>query len=80
MATRDAMLGVVCVAALAGAASAQPRPAEPTDDAPRPPSYAIYPTQRIPLRFDHRRHLSLPGVTCEGCHSRAARMSCTSTG
>jgi hypothetical protein len=77
MATRDAMLGVVCVAALAGAASAQPRPAEPTDDAPRPPSYAIYPTQRIPLRFDHRRHLSLPGVTCEGCHSRAATSTST---
>ncbi|MBL8681269.1 MAG: hypothetical protein JNK05_18975 [Myxococcales bacterium] len=36
------------------------------------PSRAIYPTQRIPLRFDHRQHLAIGGVTCERCHRDAA--------
>lgn len=37
----------------------------------RGPSRAIVPTQPIPLRFDHRRHLAIGGVTCERCHSDA---------
>jgi hypothetical protein len=37
------------------------------------PSRAIYPTQRIPLRFDHRQHLAIGGVTCVRCHADAAR-------
>ncbi|MDB4928685.1 MAG: Cytochrome c family protein, partial [Myxococcaceae bacterium] len=36
------------------------------------PSHAIYPTQRLPLRFHHARHLALPGVTCARCHTAAA--------
>ncbi len=35
------------------------------------PSRAIFGTQRIPLRFDHRRHLAIGGVTCERCHNDA---------
>jgi hypothetical protein len=35
------------------------------------PSRAIFPTQTIPLRFDHARHLAIGGVTCERCHASA---------
>lgn len=35
------------------------------------PSYAIYPSQRLPLRFDHARHLRIQGVTCVRCHDTA---------
>ncbi|MBI5513605.1 MAG: cytochrome c3 family protein [Deltaproteobacteria bacterium] len=43
----------------------------PAGVAPRPPSRAIYPTQTIPLRFDHSRHLRLGGMTCQRCHTNA---------
>jgi hypothetical protein len=35
-----------------------------------PPSPLIYPAQRIPLRFDHARHLAL-GARCDTCHASA---------
>ena len=35
------------------------------------PSYAIIPTQHIPLRFEHSRHVGLPNVTCVSCHRAA---------
>jgi hypothetical protein len=41
------------------------------NDALDGPSYAIYPTQHIPLRFDHARHLAIPGLGCTPCHARA---------
>jgi hypothetical protein len=36
-----------------------------------PPSPLIFPVQRIPLRFDHARHLAL-GVHCDNCHVTAS--------
>ncbi len=78
MGTRGALLVSFLVATVAGGVYAQPRGAgAPSDDPVRPPSHAIYPTQTLPLRFDHRRHLALPGVTCQGCHTRAATSTST---
>ncbi|MBL8603921.1 MAG: cytochrome c3 family protein [Myxococcales bacterium] len=59
------------LAALAGAVTAQPQRTAPQPRV-RVPSYAIYPTQALPLRFDHRRHLAMPGVRCESCHTNAS--------
>ncbi len=36
------------------------------------PSHAIVPTQSLPLRFEHGRHLRLSGLTCVRCHASAA--------
>jgi len=44
----------------------------------RGPSPVIFPEQQLPLRFDHRRHLAMPGVTCERCHTDAARSTLAS--
>ncbi len=57
---------IVLVAALTGAALAQNTAAR------RAPSHAVFPTQSLPLRFDHAQHLRLAGVTCERCHTTAA--------
>lgn len=34
---------------------------------------AVYPAQRIPVRFTHGQHLAIPGVTCARCHVDVAR-------
>ena len=67
------------LAVLSGAVFAQPIPSSPTPPPiPRPPddlrapSHVIYPTQSIPLRFHHARHLALPGMTCTRCHTNAS--------
>lgn len=57
-----------------------PTPARPDDLALLPPgavrspvaSEAIFPTQTVPLRFDHRQHVSTLGVRCIFCHGAAA--------
>lgn len=61
------------LAATLGGLLAQPRPAAPPAEPPatEAPSHLIYPTQRLPLRFDHSRHLTMPGVTCARCHVSA---------
>lgn len=40
----------------------------PSDDGP---SEAIYPPQRITIRFNHQSHLGLGGMTCTSCHQQA---------
>ena len=67
------LLGLLA-AVLAGVARAQsvPRLAAAGDD--RAPSHAVFPTQSLPLRFNHAQHLSQPGTPCERCHP-AARAS-----
>lgn len=57
---------------------ARPRVWEFSSGEERGPSRAIVPTQRIPLRFDHRQHLAIGGVTCERCHSDARTSEQTS--
>ena len=61
------------LAATLGGLLAQPRPAAPPAASPatEAPSHLIYPTQRLPLRFDHSRHLAMPRVTCASCHPAA---------
>ena len=70
-----AMLSLV-VAVLAPSAQclAQPAPlAAPSPVAARgAPSHAIFPTQSLPLRFDHGLHLRPGAVTCVRCHTSAA--------
>jgi hypothetical protein len=63
---RAILVLAVTVATSAGALLAQPR--APTAAAP---SHVIFPTQRLPLRFHHARHLAMPGVTCATCHPAA---------
>jgi len=75
MVTRSLLVAMLLVAALCGAVFAQSLPLAP----PVPPrasggavSHAIFPTQTLPIRFDHARHLRLGGVTCARCHGAAA--------
>ena len=75
MVTRSLLVAMLLVAALCGAVFAQSLPLAP----PVPPrasggavSHAIFPTQTLPIRFDHARHLRLGGVTCARCHASAA--------
>jgi hypothetical protein len=81
MRARAAVLALVALAAACGVL----RPPRAPEGHPRAagrirehsnlgggPSYAIFPTQRLPLRFEHGRHLRLAGVTCERCHDNAA--------
>ncbi|HEY8943915.1 MAG TPA: cytochrome c3 family protein, partial [Polyangiaceae bacterium] len=35
------------------------------------PSRAIFPPQRLPLKFSHRKHVGVLGVACVACHDRA---------
>ncbi len=42
----------------------------PTGASPGP-SRAVYPPQRVPLRFDHALHLGPVGLTCVACHAEA---------
>ncbi len=75
MPSRAAALVLALVAAVCGAAMAQPVPFAPPSPGGGPrraPSHAIFPTQTIPLRFDHARHVRLAGVTCARCHASAA--------
>lgn len=68
--SRALLVLALTLAATAGAVLAQPRAATgPSPD--EGPSHLIYPTQRLPLRFDHARHLRQPGVTCVRCHASA---------
>lgn len=83
IATRIGLLAVMIVAASCTMmASFSPAPHSPTSTAHEPriweretprsgPSYAIIPTQHIPLQFDHARHVVLAGVTCASCHAAA---------
>jgi hypothetical protein len=73
MVTRALVLAVFVLAALAGAVVAQPMPpAPPVPEASGAAvSHAIFPTQHLPLRFDHARHLRIGGVTCVRCHATA---------
>jgi hypothetical protein len=72
------LIALLVAASLCGVVLAQPHPLAPptatvTDGtARRAPSHAIFPTQRLPLRFDHGRHLRIAGVTCVRCHTTAA--------
>ncbi|MEZ4409052.1 MAG: cytochrome c3 family protein [Polyangiales bacterium] len=72
MRSRAALLTTLALGVVAGAVVAQPRPAPRAWVTDRAPSHVIFPTQSIPLRFDHARHLRLAGVTCERCHATAA--------
>ena len=71
---RALLVFALTLASTAGALVAQPRPAAPPTESPADegPSHLIYPTQRLPLRFEHSRHLAMPGVTCASCHPAAA--------
>jgi hypothetical protein len=56
------------------AASAAPRTV-PAGDTARttPPGFeVVYPGERVPLRFDHRRHVRGIGLSCVYCHTNAA--------
>jgi hypothetical protein len=67
------VLGAACgirAGAGAGALRRGPRIWERSSDEPGP-SRAIFGTQRIPLRFDHRKHLAIGGVSCARCHGEA---------
>ena len=69
---RALLASALTLAATAGALVAQPRLAAPPPLASgEGPSHLIYPTQRLPLRFQHARHLAMPGVTCASCHPAA---------
>jgi hypothetical protein len=60
----------LCIAALCGAVLAQNRPVTGTQH--NGVSHAIFPTQTLPVHFDHGRHLRIAGVTCVRCHTGAA--------
>jgi hypothetical protein len=73
--------GVGAWAGLASMTAAAPVPATATTPTPptppagagavsATPSPLIYPSETIPIRFDHARHAKL-GATCEGCHVAA---------
>lgn len=32
------------------------------------PSRTIFPPETLPIRFDHRKHMALPNVSCVSCH------------
>jgi hypothetical protein len=76
VATGGALAAAVAVGALAGLATASASPAT-TQAAPvapvvpSGPSPLIYPSELLPIRFDHAAHARL-GATCDGCHSTAA--------
>jgi hypothetical protein len=46
----------------------RPPGASPYDDGPSP---IIFPEQRLPLRFDHQKHVRGLGVSCTTCHPGA---------
>lgn len=87
MKARALLFLAMFLATLAGAVHAQvvtPHPAPVTPPAPprSPPlradwddgagvSYAIYPTQSIPLRFNHAQHMNMAGLQCVRCHTTA---------
>jgi len=65
-------LAVAAAVALGAAlAAAQGRPPAATAGEPR--SRAVYPDQRIALRFSHAQHLRIRGVRCVQCHAGAGR-------
>lgn len=66
-----ALLFTVSLGAIAGVALSQPRRFSAAWNTARAPSHVIFPTQSIPMRFDHSQHLRLTGVTCERCHTAA---------
>ena len=53
---------------LAGPAPSRPEP--PVGDSAASPSRAVFPTQRVPLRFSHKTHVD-QGVRCPICHAGA---------
>jgi hypothetical protein len=53
------------------APSAAPSSA-PSAILPEAPVHVLYPPERIPLRFDHARHVKTTGLTCLYCHTRVA--------
>jgi Cytochrome c7 and related cytochrome c len=65
------LLGLASAAPDAGARPPSGRLPAPPSPAAAPPSPLIFPSQSIPLRFDHARHLKL-GARCETCHVAAA--------
>jgi hypothetical protein len=46
----------------------RPPGAAPDDDGPSP---VVFPEQRLPLRFDHQKHVKQLGVGCATCHGAA---------
>jgi hypothetical protein len=77
IATGAAVAAAAALGALAGlptATAASPATTEAAPVAPvapSAPSPLIYPSETLPLRFDHATHARL-GATCEGCHTSAA--------
>lgn len=76
------LFSLLVLASLLGVVHAQvvtPTPPRPSPQAPqravwdeeRGVSYAIFPAQSLPLRFDHARHMALGGMRCERCHTDA---------
>jgi len=43
----------------------------PGGDKAQPRSYVVYPTQSLPLRFSHAKHVGVIGADCEDCHEKA---------
>lgn len=43
-------------------------PAAPAEAPPAEPSPAVYPEQRIPIRYSHRVHIQKEGMRCLDCH------------
>ncbi len=67
------MTGGVLIALAVAAGGPAASPAEgAAPDSVLPRSLAVYPAQRIPLAFDHRRHLAID-ARCELCHDAARR-------
>jgi len=71
-----AALAAAALAAPPGPARGQGAPASATAGQPRSP--AVYPEQRIALRFSHAQHLKLEGVRCTQCHAGVTRSDASS--
>ncbi len=69
---RAALALALALAATAGAVFAQTRSPARSSSSDDGPSHLIYPTQRLPLHFQHDRHLAMPGMTCVRCHASAS--------
>src|ERR1700710_2618145 len=72
------VLIAVLIGAIATAAFAESAPTIPTKwmppgsfDHDPGPSKAIFPPQKMPLRFNHKLHIKEQGLKCEGCHKNA---------